>query len=71
MRGIPFIRVTDRTTLSNTWVWSATVGTPYWLSSVIAWTATAGAQVLQWPTPMIAAWPLRRICSQVSGSSLR
>ncbi len=69
MRGIPFTRATDRTTFSKTWVWKATVGTPYLLSRVIACTATAGAQVLQWPTPTSAASPFARMCSQVAGSS--
>ena len=49
----------------------ATVGTPYCASIVIACAATAGAQVLQWPTPTIAACPLALISSQVAGSSLR
>jgi len=52
-------------------VWMATVGTPYWASIVIACAATAGTQVLQWPTPTIAACPLALISSQVAGSSLR
>ena len=52
------MRVTERTTLSNMLVWIATVGIPNLVSMVIAWVATAGAQVLQWPTPMMAAWPL-------------
>jgi hypothetical protein len=52
-------------------VWTATVGTPYRASIVIACAATAGAQVLQWPTPTMAAWPRARISSQVAGSSLR
>ena len=70
LRGIPFTRATDRTTFSKMSVCSATVGTPYLLSSVIACTATAGAQVLQWPTPTIAACPFSLISSQVAGSSL-
>src|SRR5258705_13124734 len=49
----------------------ATVGTPYWASIVIACAATAGAQVLQWPTPTIAACPLALISSHVAGSTLR
>ena len=57
--GSPAILVTDCTTLSNLSVWIATVGTPYLVSSVMAWVATPGAQVLQWPTPTIAASPLR------------
>ena len=52
---MPFTVATDRTTRSNLSVWSATVGTPYFPSSVIACAATAGAQVLQWPTPTMAA----------------
>src|SRR2546428_1496109 len=68
--GIPFTLATDRTTRSNLSVWTATVGTPYWASIVIACAATAGAQVLQCPTPTIAACPLARISSQVVGSSL-
>ncbi len=39
------------------------------VSSVMAWVATAGAQVLQWPTPTMAASPLALISSQVLGSS--
>jgi hypothetical protein len=55
--GMPFTVATERTTRSNLSVCSATVGTPYFASSVIACAATAGAQVLQWPTPTMAAWP--------------
>ena len=69
VRGMPLTRATDRTTRSKMSVWTATVGTPYLLSMVIACTATAGAQVLQWPTPTMAASPLALISSQVSGSS--
>src|SRR5262249_423574 len=43
----------------------------YVASSVIACAATAGAHVLQWPTPRIAAWPRARISSHVFGSSTR
>src|SRR5207244_5009492 len=68
-RGMPLTRATDRTTRSNTLVWIATVGTPYLPSMVIACTATAGAHVLQWPTPTMAASPLDLIFSHVSGSS--
>jgi hypothetical protein len=50
-------------------VCTATVGTPYSWSIFIPCAATAGAQVLQWPTPMIAASPLALISSQVSGES--
>ena len=64
------MRVTDCTAFSKTLVWIATVGTPYLLSRAIACTATAGAQVLQWPTPMMAPSPLALIISQVFGSSL-
>ena len=69
--GIPFTTETERTTRSNLSVCTATVGTPYLASIVIACAATAGAQVLQWPTPTIAAWPRSRISSQVAGSSTR
>ena len=69
MRGMPLTRATERTTRSKMSVWTATVGTPYLLSMVIPCTATAGAQVLQWPTPMIAASPFALISSQVAGSS--
>src|SRR5260370_33023535 len=69
--GIPFTRATERTTLSNLSVCMATTGTPYVASTVIACAATAGAQVLQWPTPRIAAWPFALISSQVVGSSWR
>jgi len=55
------MRVTERTTLSNIEVWIATVGMPNLVSKVMAWVETAGAQVLQWPTPMIAACPLALI----------
>ena len=68
--GRPPMRVTDCTTLTNLSVWTATVGTPYCVSSVIAWVDTAGAQVLQWPTPMMAACPCRVISFHSSGSSL-
>ena len=68
---MPFTAATDRTTRSNLSVCMATVGTPYCASIVIACAATAGAQVLQWPTPTIAACPLALISSQVVGSSLR
>ena len=61
----------DRTTRSNMSVCSATVGTPYLVSTVIAWVVTAGAQVLQWPTPTMAASPFALISSQVFGSSCR
>src|SRR5207253_7305007 len=54
------------TTFTNLSVWMATVGTPYWVSSVIACVDVAGAQVLQWPTPMMAACP----CSRISVHSL-
>src|SRR5438270_13971701 len=54
-RGMPLTRATERPARSNTLVWIATVGTPYLLSIAIACTATAGAHVLQWPTPTIAA----------------
>ena len=67
---MPFWAATDRTTRSNMSVCSATVGTPYWASIVIACAATAGAQVLQWPTPTMAASPAALISSQVAGSSL-
>ena len=60
-RGMPFTRATERTARSNGVVWMATVGTPYLLSMVIACTATAGAHVLQWPTPTIAASRLARL----------
>ena len=69
VRGMPLTRATDRTARSKTFVWTATVGTPYWLSMVIACTATAGAHVLQWPTPTMAASPVDWIFCQVSGSS--
>jgi hypothetical protein len=70
--GMPLTDATERTTLSNLSVCMATVGTPYFASTVIACAATAGAaQVLQWPTPRMAAWPLALISSQVVGSSLR
>jgi hypothetical protein len=69
-RGIPLTRATERTARSKMSVWTATVGTPYWLSIVIPCTATAGAQVLQWPTPMIAASPFSLISCHVFGSSL-
>ena len=68
---MPFTAATERTTRSNLSVWTATVGTPYFYSIVIACAATAGAQVLQWPTPTTAACPLALISSQVAGSSLR
>ena len=67
--GKPAILVTDCTTRSNLSVCSATVGTPYLVSSVMAWVATAGEQLLQWPTPTMAASPLALISSQVLGSS--
>ena len=69
--GMPLTRATERTTRSNLSVWTATVGTPYFVSIVIACAATAGAQVLQWPTPRMAASPLALISSQVAGSSCR
>jgi hypothetical protein len=68
--GRPPMRITDCTTFTNLSVWMATVGTPYCVSSVIAWVEVAGAQVLQWPTPMIAAWPFSRISLHSFGSSL-
>jgi hypothetical protein len=68
---MPFTLATERTTRSNLSVCMATVGTPYRASSVIACAATAGAQVLQWPTPTIAAWPFALISSHVGGSSRR
>jgi hypothetical protein len=45
--GMPLTSATDLTTRSNMSVCMATVGTPYFPSSVIACAATAGAQVLQ------------------------
>ena len=69
--GMPLTDATERTTRSNLSVCMATVGTPYFASTVIACAATAGAQVLQWPTPRMAACPLALISSQVAGSSLR
>src|SRR6266508_619648 len=69
--GIPFTAATDRTTRSNLSVCMATTGTPYVASIVIACAATAGAQVLQWPTPRIAACPLALISSHVVGSSCK
>ena len=69
LRAAPSPRATELTTLSNLSVCSATVGTPYLVSSVIAWVATAGEQLLQWPTPTIAASPRALISSQVLGSS--
>ncbi len=68
---MPFVVATERTTRSNLSVCTATVGTPYFASIVIACAATAGAQVLQWPTPTMAAWPFALISSQVAGSSFR
>src|SRR5215472_10233032 len=68
---IPFTAATERATRSNLSVCIATVGTPYCASIVIACAATAGAQVLQWPTPTIAACPFARISSHVAGSSCR
>jgi hypothetical protein len=68
---MPLTSATERTTRSNLSVCTATVGTPYLPSTVIACAATAGAQVLQWPTPRMAAWPRALISSQVAGSSLR
>ena len=47
MRGMPFIRTTDWVTGKKMSVWTATVGTWYFPSILIACTATAGAQVLQ------------------------
>ena len=44
-------------------VWTEAVGTPYSVSMVMHWSATAGAHVLQWPTPMTAASPFSRISS--------
>ena len=70
MRGAPFMRTTDRVTVTNIEVCRQTVGTPYFRSIDIPCAATAGAQVLQWPTPMIAASPFSLISCQVSGSSL-
>src|SRR5256886_7370884 len=69
--GMPLTSATERTTLSNLSVCMATVGTPYLASIVIACAATAGAQVLQWPTPTMAACPFALISSQVVGSSRR
>src|SRR2546423_13810603 len=69
--GMPFTFATDSTTLSNLSVCMATTGTPYFASSVIACAATAGAQVLQWPTPMMAACARALISSHVVGSSCR
>ena len=69
--AIPLTAATERTTRSNLSVCIATVGTPYCASIVIACAATAGAQVLQWPTPTIAACPLALISAHVIGSSLR
>ena len=68
---MPFWAATARTTRSNLSVCRATVGTPYVASIVIACAATAGAQVLQWPTPTMAACPRALISCQVAGSSLR
>ena len=48
-------------------VCTETVGTPYWVSSVTQWPATAGAHVLQCPTPMIAASPFCLDLSKESG----
>ena len=64
------MRLTERVIAMNRSVCRATVGTPYVVSSVIACVVTAGEQVLQWPTPMMAAWPCVRISFQSSGSSL-
>src|SRR5215472_14213482 len=69
--GMPLWAATCRTTVSNLSVCMATVGTPYVASTVIAGAATAGAQVLQWPTPRMAASPRDLISFQVVGSSLR
>jgi hypothetical protein len=68
---MPFTTATEWTTRSNVSVCMAMVGTPYLVSSVMACAATAGAQVLQWPTPRMAACPLARISSHVVGSSSR
>src|SRR2546427_8462871 len=69
--AIPLTSATERTTRSNLSVCTATVGTPYVASIVIACAATAGAHVLQWPTPTTAAWPCVLISSHVAGSSFK
>src|SRR5437870_5733751 len=56
--GIPFTLATDRTTRSNLSVWTATVGTPYWASIVIACAATAGAQLIGFRTVSLSFIPM-------------
>ena len=55
--GIPFCFAAARARCSNALVWMEAVGTPYSVSRMKHWPATAGAQVLQWPTATTAASP--------------
>ena len=66
--GIPFLKEIVLTSSTNLWVIKGAVGMPN-LSTVIQWPATAGAHVLQWPTPPIIAWPFALISSHSFGSS--
>src|SRR2546430_2571839 len=58
--GMPLTSATERTTLSNLSVCTATVGTPYFASIVIACAATAGARAARrgardrlWSAPLV------------------
>ena len=61
--GIPRWRQAVRTRDSKMSVCTEAVGTPYSVSIMLHWSATAGAQVLQWPTATTAASPLAWISS--------
>src|SRR3990167_3262800 len=65
---MPLACATDLTRRANTWVCTATVGTPLF-SRAMANPTTVGQQVLQSPTPKIAASPSAAIRFRISGSS--
>src|SRR6516162_1156488 len=65
---MPFASALARASREKTWVWIATLGTPL-ASSDIANPTTVGQQVLQSPTPRIAAAPSAAILARMPGSS--
>ena len=65
---MPFASAVARASRAKTWVWMATLGTPA-SSSAIANPTTVGLQVLQSPTPRMAALPSATTFGAHSGSS--
>src|SRR5580704_14479058 len=65
---MPRSRAVDLATRANTWVWTATLGTPSPSSSDVNPT-TVGLQELQSPTPRMAALPSAAIFLRMSRSS--